>query len=79
MSNSVDIELVREDALALSDADRVALARDLLSSLDAAEADPDVEQAWAEEAERRLEEIRSCKVQPVPGEEVLRKARERLA
>lgn len=79
MSNSVDIELVREDALALSDADRVALTRDLLSSLDAAEADPDVEQAWAKEAERRLEEIRSGKVQPVPGEEVLRKARERLA
>lgn len=31
--------------------------------------------AWAEEAERRLAEIRSGKVKPIPGEEVMARAR----
>lgn len=39
--------------------------------------EPDAEHdaAWAEEAERRLAEIRSGKVKPIPGEEVMARAR----
>jgi putative addiction module component (TIGR02574 family) len=39
--------------------------------------EPDAEHdaAWAEEVERRLAEIRSGKVKPVPGEEVMARAR----
>ncbi len=36
------------------------------------EPEPENEAAWAEEAEHRLAEIRSGKVQPIPGEEVMR-------
>ena len=39
------------------------------------EPDPENDAAWAEEAERRLAEIRSGKVQPIPGEEVMARAR----
>ena len=33
---------------------------------------------WAEEAEKRVEEIRSGKVVTIPGEEVFKKIRKRL-
>ena len=41
------------------------------------EIDPDIETAWADEAERRLAEIRSGAVQPIPGEQVLAELRQR--
>ena len=39
--------------------------------------EPDAENdaAWAEEVERRLAEIRSGKVKPIPGEEVMARGR----
>lgn len=39
------------------------------------EPDPAHDEAWAEEVRRRLDEIRSGKVQAVPGEEVMARAR----
>lgn len=39
------------------------------------EPDPEHDAAWAGEAERRLAEIRSGQVQPIPGEEVMARAR----
>ena len=39
------------------------------------EPDPANDAAWAEEVRRRLEEIRSGKVQAIPGEEVMARAR----
>jgi putative addiction module component (TIGR02574 family) len=38
----------------------------------------DIEQAWAEEAERRIEEIELGNVDTIPGEQVFREIRERL-
>lgn len=39
------------------------------------EPDPANDAAWAEEVRHRLDEIRSGKVQPIPGEEVMARAR----
>lgn len=61
-------ELFRE-ALELTDNDRATLAGLLIESLEAP-SDPDVESAWAEEAERRWQEIESGKVQTIPWEEI---------
>jgi len=41
--------------------------------------DPKVDQLWAAETQRRLEDIRSGKVQAVPGEPVMAELRRRYA
>ena len=61
------IELVTEQALALSPAARAELADKLVESLDGG-ASAAVDAAWAKEAIRRLEEIRSGKVPAIDGE-----------
>jgi putative addiction module component (TIGR02574 family) len=61
-------QLFRE-AMELSDNDRATRAGLLIESLEGTP-DPDVEQAWAEEAERRWREIESGEVQTIPWEEV---------
>ena len=62
-------------ALKLPLRDRARLAHRLLESLDE---DSEVEQAWAAEGERRLDEYDRGQVQTIPGEEVFAKARARL-
>jgi putative addiction module component (TIGR02574 family) len=49
--------------------DRARIADLLLASLDE-EADSDVDAAWAEEAERRLAELRAGTVAAIPSEDV---------
>jgi len=69
---------IARDAMTLPLRDRVKLAQQLVSSLD----DPmetDVEALWAAEAERRLEELRTGKVQCVEAADAFRKAHEALA
>jgi putative addiction module component (TIGR02574 family) len=61
-------QLFRE-ALELTDNDRATLAGLLIESLETSP-DLDVEAAWAEEAERRWQEIRSGKVRTIPWEEI---------
>lgn len=56
---------------------RARLAQRLISSLDQA-SDPESEELWIREAERRLEDLESGSVQPVPAERVLEKARSSL-
>ena len=41
-------------------------------------AQKEIDQLWAVEAERRIDEVASCKVKTIPGEEVFRKVRERF-
>jgi len=43
------------------------------------EPDPAIDQQWAAVAKRRLQELRSGRVKPVPGEEVRAKIRQRFA
>jgi putative addiction module component (TIGR02574 family) len=63
---------------ALSEKDRAGLVTHLLAGLDGPEEDPaEVRAAWKAELQRRLEEIDSGKVQPVPIEEMFRRSRER--
>jgi putative addiction module component (TIGR02574 family) len=64
-------ELFRE-ALELTDSDRATLAGLLIESLEGP-ADPEVETAWAAEAERRWREIESGAVKTIPWEDVKRK------
>ena len=55
--------------------ERVYLAERLIASLDEAE----LETAWADEAIRRRDEVRSGKVKPVPAAEVYRRIERLLA
>jgi hypothetical protein len=53
------------------------LLRVLLEELDGPP-DPEVEQAWLEEAQRRSRELDMGVVKPIPAEEVIAKARAEL-
>ena len=61
-----------EQALALPDTDRAALAASLFRSLDA-EIDADADELWDNEIKRRLDEIRSGEVELVPWDQMLAK------
>ena len=63
---------VLERALALSAQERGVLIDRLVESLDEGPAEEGVEEAWAEEIKRRVDDIRSGKVKMIPGEQVLR-------
>ena len=65
-----------KDALSLPPGARAMLADHLLESLDW-EHQKEVDEAWAEEAERRMQEIRDGKVQTIDGEQVMRELRAR--
>ena len=72
------LEKLVADAMELSPEDRIELAQRLIASVDVFEEDEDpdeVERAWDEELARRIEDIRSGRVELVPGEEVLARAR----
>jgi hypothetical protein len=73
-SMSMTVEQIAEEALALSSDARALLADRLVESLDPAE-DEAIRVLWAKEAIRRRDEIRSGKVQAVPGEEALAQVR----
>ena len=61
----------------LSPRERVRLAQQLVSTLDE-EIETDTEELWFAEAERRLEELRSGKVQGIDSDSAFRSAREAL-
>ncbi len=69
---------VLERALALSARDRGALIDRLIESLDDGPTEEGVEEAWAAEIRRRVDEIRSGKARLIPAEEVRRRATARL-
>ncbi len=66
---------LRDDAMALPEEERELHAAELLDSL---KHDPEWELAWAKECERRLEEVRSGRVQPVAWSTVESSLRARL-
>jgi putative addiction module component (TIGR02574 family) len=68
-------EQLETAALQLPAPDRARLAERLIASLDE---DEDIEQAWSEEIERRLEGFRAGELTPVPAEEVFAKARAQI-
>ena len=62
------VETIEAEALELSAADRARLIERLIASLDV---DPEVEDAWAAEVERRHAEVESGAVSMLPGPETL--------
>ena len=66
-----------EEALSLPIEERALLADSLLRSLNMPNAAIDAQ--WAEVAKRRLQELRSGQVKPIPGDEVFSEVLKRLA
>ena len=64
------------DVISLPVEDRVLIVDYLLKSLNHGE--PDIEKTWAEEAQRRLDELRSGKVKAIPGDVVITNRRKLL-
>ena len=64
-----------EKALTLSAQERGLLIDRLVESLDDAPVEEGVEEAWADEIKRRVDDVRSGRVETVPGERL----RERLS
>jgi putative addiction module component (TIGR02574 family) len=69
---------VLEKALTLSTQERGLLIDRLIESLDEGPAEEGVEEAWADEIKRRVDDIHSGKVELIPGEEVRRRLAARL-
>jgi putative addiction module component (TIGR02574 family) len=67
-----------EKALALSAQERGLLIDRLIETLDDEPADEGVEEAWAKEVERRMGDIRSGRVEIIPGEQVRERLKARL-
>ena len=70
-------EDVVEQAMALPTEARARLADLLVESLDADVLGPH-DELWLAEAQRRLDDIRSGRVQTIPGDEALRAVRDSL-
>jgi len=70
------IDQLEREAMRLSATSRALLAEKLVESLDDAELDQ-IEKRWVAEALRRRDEVRSSRVKPIPGEQVLDEARRR--
>jgi len=64
-------------ALSLTLEARAQLANQLLASLDG-EDQKEIDAAWGEEAERRIQEIREGKVETIDGESVMKELRSRF-
>jgi len=63
---------VLDKAMALSSDERGLLIDRLVESLDDAAPEEGLDEAWADEIRRRVDEIRFGKVKMIPGDQVLR-------
>jgi putative addiction module component (TIGR02574 family) len=66
-----------EEVLSLPVEDRALIADSLLRSLN--KPNNGIDEKWAEVAKRRLQELRSGKVKPIPGDEVFERALKRFS
>jgi len=69
------VDQITAEAMQLSVSSRAELAEKLVESLEYPE-DKDVQRAWATEAIRRRDDVRSGEVQTIPGEQVLAEVRQ---
>ena len=70
----MNLKQIEDEALHLSEEERAELAQKLLLSLDAPTMD-EIEEDWLIEARRRARELDEGIVQPIPADEVRKKAR----
>jgi len=75
---SMTVEQIAAEALSLPSEARALLADRLVESLDPAE-EGVVRQIWASEAKRRLDDVRSGRIQTIPGDEALARVRSAVA
>ena len=68
---------LEKEVRALDSREKAALARTLIEDLDES-SDNDVELIWFEEAQRRYQAYKSGELRSIPGEETMRRARNRL-
>jgi len=73
---SENFDEILSAALSLPPGARAMLAGHLLESLDR-ENQKRIDAIWADEAEKRMQQIRDGKVQTIDGEQVMRELRER--
>ncbi len=73
MSNT---EEIIQEATSLPVEERIIVVDSLLRTLNMP--DPDIDKEWAVVAKRRLAELRSGRVHPVPGGQVFARIRERF-
>ena len=69
----MNLRQIEDEALHLSEEKRAELAQKLLLSLDAPSED-EIAEDWIAEVQRRAHEIDEGTVQPIPADEVRRKA-----
>ena len=69
----MNLKQIEDEALHLSEEERAELAQKLLLSLDAPTMD-EIEEDWLIEARRRARELDEGIVQPIPADEVRKKA-----
>ncbi len=72
----MNTEQLIENAISLPVEKRSLIIDSLLKSLN--HPYPEVDKQWADVACKRVDELRSGKVKPIPGEEVLKKTQELL-
>jgi len=70
-------EEIIEQAMTLPPDARALLADKLLHSLDSPTRE-EIDQLWAEEAERRVQQIKDGEVELIPGEEVFKEIRKTI-
>jgi putative addiction module component (TIGR02574 family) len=71
---SLTLEQVADEAMQLPPASRALLAERMVESLDVSERD-EIQRAWAAEAIRRRDDVRSGRVEPIAADEVLAEVR----
>jgi putative addiction module component (TIGR02574 family) len=72
---NTNLEVLEAEVLRLAPVDRSHLLERLIASLDA---DPEVEEAWEREADRREAGLDSGLIAAVPGQEAIVRLRTRL-
>jgi hypothetical protein len=74
---TVEFERIEKEIQALTNKEKAALAYRLIEELDGGP-DEEVEKLWTEEARRRYDAFLLGNLEAVPGDEVMRRTRERL-
>jgi putative addiction module component (TIGR02574 family) len=74
---NTDTRKLEKQAQGLSPEERAQLAMALIERLDQGR-DEDVEELWLDEAERRLEEYRTGRIESIPANEVFEKIEKKL-
>jgi putative addiction module component (TIGR02574 family) len=74
---TADAKHIMNAALALPPDDRAELAEQLLRSLDETHPDPDVDAAWQEEIQRRVDEVNRGVATLIPADQAMELLRNR--